>query len=262
MVVPSRERDDAGVADERTAQEWSIDCCRRVAELLEERGDRLPVVAGDEGSKGLVGAVLAPCLGKRLQLDVGRRTSCRAEMVGDGMELGHVEREPAFAIEQRQSVVVEPVDLDDFDTGVGGCLGVDERRVDRADGPSFDDLVGEKAPGQNRHRRVVDIAVHLVARAGGYGRDGRTDRFGSQSYGHRRGIRHTGKQRRLDRCRFRNCPVAGLQQRVDQERLEFGSVTAAAGDKHQVSDIDRGDLGQSQGMSVGQQDCGAGVRGG
>ena len=49
--------------------------------------------------------------------------------------------------------------------------------------------------------------------------------------------------------------------RLDQQRLELGAV-AAAGDKHQVSDVDGGDLGETERMRIGQQTGGARVRGG
>ena len=164
------ERDDAGVADERAAHERRVDRVGGASRSCSSSGvTDDPSSTVIEGAERLVRAVLAPRLGECLQLDVGRRTTCRSEVVGDDVQLGEVERQPALAVERREGVVIEPVDLDQLDTGVGGCRSIDERRLDRADGPSLDDLVGEQAAGEDRHGHVVDVAVHFVPRAGGDG---------------------------------------------------------------------------------------------
>ena len=71
IVVPVGERDDAGVADERRAHERGGDRVGGVAEQAEQVDGCRPAVVID-GPERLVGAVLAPRLGQRLQLDVGR----------------------------------------------------------------------------------------------------------------------------------------------------------------------------------------------
>ena len=82
------ERHDAGVADEGAAQERRVDGGRCVAQLLQERRDCLAVVAGDARPERLVRAVLAPRLGERLQLDVGRSATVPAEVSGNRAQLG------------------------------------------------------------------------------------------------------------------------------------------------------------------------------
>ena len=77
-----RERDDPGVADERRAHERRGDAVGGVAQLAEQVDARRPSV-GDRGPERLVGAVLAPRLGERLQLDVGRVAAERREVVAD-----------------------------------------------------------------------------------------------------------------------------------------------------------------------------------
>ena len=71
------ERDDAGVADERAAHERRVEVGGGVAQLNEQRRDRRPVGQGDGRAERLVCAVLAPRLGQRLELDVGRRATRR-----------------------------------------------------------------------------------------------------------------------------------------------------------------------------------------
>ena len=152
-----RERHDAGVADEGTAQERRIDRDRRVAQLVHQRLDGLPVAVADESPERLVRTVLAPCLRQRLQLDVGGGPAGRAEVIDDGVQLGEVQRQSTLAVECQQSIVIEPVDLDHLDARVGGGIGVDERRLDRADGPALDHLIGQQPSRQDRHRVVVEI---------------------------------------------------------------------------------------------------------
>ncbi len=255
------ERHDAGVADEGTAQERCVDRDRRVAQLVHQWRDGIAVSVGDASSEGLVRAVLAPRLGQRLQLDVGGRTAGGTEVIDDRVQLGEVKRQSTFAIERQQRLVVEPVYLDHLDAGVCGGIGIDEGRLDRADRPSFDHLVGQQPSRQDRHGVVVDIAADLVASSGGDCRDRCSDRFGSQGNCLGSGIGHTRQQCGLDGGGFRDRPVAGLQQRVDEQSLEL-VTTAAAVDKHQVSDVDRGDVGQSECVSIRQQRGGAGIRAG
>ncbi|HEX2784436.1 MAG TPA: hypothetical protein VHN36_12700, partial [Ilumatobacteraceae bacterium] len=47
------------------------------------------------------------------------------------------------------------------DAGVGPGLAVDEGRLDRPHRPSFDHGVGQEPAGENRHRVVVGVAMHL-----------------------------------------------------------------------------------------------------
>ena len=222
-----------------------------VAQLLEQGGDRLAVVGGDAGAERLVGAVLAPGLGKGLQLDIGRMTPDRSEVVGDGVQLGEVERQAAFAVERFEPVVVETGDVDQFDVGAGSGFRVDERRLDRAERPTFDHSVGQQPLGEKGQGGVVGIALDLIARASGDRGDRRPDGVGGQGDCLSRGIGHTRKQCGLDRLRVRDRPLAGLQQRIDEELLQLRTV-AATGDEHQVSDVDRGDPGQPECVRIGQ----------
>ena len=167
----------------------------------------------------------------------------------------------AVAVEGRQRIVVESLEVHELDPDVGGRLGIDERRLDGSDRPSFDDRVGEQPLGEHRHGVVVDVAVHLVASACGNRGDGRTDCFGGERHGLRRGIGDTGQQRGLDSRRGGDRPLAGLQHRIDQERVKLVAV-AASSDKHQVSDVYRRDFDETERMRIGQQTGGAGVCGG
>ena len=145
------ERDDAGVADERAAQERRVDGVGGGAQLLQQRSDRRgPSHGGDPRPERLVGAVLAPRLGEGLQLDIGGGPAGEAEVIGDGVQLGEVERQAALAVERQQRVVVEAVEVDQLDVAVGDGFGVDERRLDRPDRPPFDHLVGQQPPGDCR----------------------------------------------------------------------------------------------------------------
>ncbi len=103
--------------------------------------------------------------------------------------------------------------------------------------------------------------MHLVASACGNRGDGRTDCFGGERHGLRRGIGDTGQQRGLDSRRGGDRPLAGLQHRIDQERVKLVAV-AASSDKHQVSDVYRRDFDETERMRIGQQTGGAGVCGG
>ena len=108
---------------------------------------------------------------------------------------------------------------------------------------------------------LIDVAVHLVAGAGRSGGDGRADRFGGECNGLRGGIGHTRQQRCLDRGRCRHRPLTGLQQRVDEQIVELGKVVDSA-QKHQVSDVDGGDFGEAESLSVGEEGSAARICGG
>ena len=72
------ERHDPGVADERRPHERRVDGVGGGAQLVEQRRQRRAVGGRDRGPERLVGAVLAPRLGQRLQLDVGRVAAASA----------------------------------------------------------------------------------------------------------------------------------------------------------------------------------------
>ena len=74
------ERHDAGVAHERRPDERRTDGLGRRTQPVEQRWAGLALVRGDGRPEGLVGAVLAPGLGERLQLDVGRVSAFPAEV--------------------------------------------------------------------------------------------------------------------------------------------------------------------------------------
>ena len=69
-----------------------------------------PVVDGDRGAERLVGAVLAPRLGQRLQLDVGRVAAGGLEVGLDGGELLRVEGQRPLDAERGERVGVEAAD--------------------------------------------------------------------------------------------------------------------------------------------------------
>ena len=78
----------------RTARRWR----RWPSRSWRSRGTiARPSSVRDPGPEGLVGAVLAPRLGQRLQLDVGGVATLGAEVVADRDQLGGVERQPAPA---------------------------------------------------------------------------------------------------------------------------------------------------------------------
>ena len=105
------ERDDPGVADERRPHERGGDGVGRAAQQAEQI-DRLAraVGGGDVGAERLVGAVLAPRLGQRLQLDVGRIAPGRSEVVTDDRQLRGVEGQRPRGAEASEPGVVEVAD--------------------------------------------------------------------------------------------------------------------------------------------------------
>ena len=158
------ERDDPGVAGERRAHELGADPLGDVAQLAQQRCDR-PAVDRDRGSERLVGAMLAPRLGERLQLDVGGFTAEPGEVVADGPQLGEVEGHRAFGVDRKEAVVIEGADGDRLgarDVVAAGMEdGVDARRR-----PPFDHGVGDHAAQQGVDRDGVTAGRELDAPAG------------------------------------------------------------------------------------------------
>ena len=70
-------------------------------------------------------AVLAPRLGDRLQLDVGRVAAERLEVVADGDQLGRVEGQGALVAEPGEAVGVEAAHGDRLHAGGGVVAGVE-----------------------------------------------------------------------------------------------------------------------------------------
>ena len=94
-VVLVVEPDDAGVVAEDAHQPVAVQLARRLEDrLLEQVVDRPPSKL-DPALKRLVRAVLAPGLGQRLELAVGRVAAELGEVALDRLHLGQAERELA-----------------------------------------------------------------------------------------------------------------------------------------------------------------------
>ena len=194
-VVALGRGDDAGVVvedgDEPAAAllglEPLVDHPRRAADAgLEQRVDHLRraprLGVGDPRVHDLVLAVLAPCLGERLQLDVGRRAAearrlaprvvLRAAVeVADRPHLLQREGEEARAGDRAQLVVRDlEADrqrrarrrLDDARHGEVGAGG--EPLVARLDRHPLDHLVGEELGGDPRRGEAVHAAEQVHPR--------------------------------------------------------------------------------------------------
>jgi hypothetical protein len=137
------ERDDPCVADERGAHERGGDGLRGRPQQPEQVDDA--VGRRDGGPERLVGAVLAPRLGQRLQLHIGGVATDRREVVPDGRELLGIEGERALDADAGQRRVVEPTQGHDLDAGrvvgAGVQLGLGGGRR-----PVLDDGVGDEPP--------------------------------------------------------------------------------------------------------------------
>ncbi len=95
--------------------------------LLQQRWIVRAVVGGDARPERLVRAVLAPRLGERLELDVGRaRGPTPSEVLGDGVQLGEVERQATLAVRALRAPRRRGRDVDRSTAGRRG-LGIDER---------------------------------------------------------------------------------------------------------------------------------------
>ena len=83
---------------------------RLLEHVLEAAARRHVVAVGDPPGERLVAAVLAPGLGERLQLDVGRVAVQLAEVGLDRLHLGQLQVELALAAEPHERLVVQLAD--------------------------------------------------------------------------------------------------------------------------------------------------------
>ena len=137
------EPDDAGVVAEDAHQPVACQLARRAEDrLLEQVVDR-PPLEGDPPFKRLVRAVLAPGLGERLQLAVGRVPAEPGEVVADGLHLGETQRELARPAQRDQRRVIEPADRHLLPAEVVGLTLAEAIERKRADDGLLDGVVGQ-----------------------------------------------------------------------------------------------------------------------
>ena len=231
------ESDDARVADECRLHERCIDRVGAVAQHLDERGTILAVVGRDRRSERLVGAVFAPRLGERFELDVGGLAPEIGVVRLDDAEFLWVESESSFDTDGEQLVHRLVDDLDRVgDTG-GDAFGV-EGRFDRADLPAFDDRIGDDPADDPLRQLVVDVAEFDAATGRG-ARHRQPQLIGRVQQARRRGIGHAGQERHLGAVPVRFTPTALLEQRIDQETVELveGVLVEVALEEDQVGDL-------------------------
>ena len=164
------ERHDPGVADERRADVLGADSLGGVAELAQQRRD-VGAVDGDRRPERLVGAVLAPGLGQRLQLDIEWIATAGREVVADGDQLLRVEGERSCGVQGVQAGIVKVADWN----GRGRRHVVTawvEDRLDAVRCPALDHGVGDDPAEQGVDGRFVATRRELDAPPGRRGGDG------------------------------------------------------------------------------------------
>ena len=125
------------------------------------------VAIGDAAGERLVAAMLAPGLGDRFQLDVGRIAAELAEVLADRLHLGQLQIELPLAAEAHQGVVVELADRHGADFEAIGPAEVEPRERQRADDDLLDGVVGQQALPMSRTIGVVDAGEPVLAERGG-----------------------------------------------------------------------------------------------
>ena len=235
----------------------------RVAQLLQQRRDRPAVVAGDAGpgtscarSARSTSGRASPARrrsGPTRRCGSDRQSPCSSARSSD---------RPRSRFSASEGVVVEAIELDELDTGVGGRLGVDERRLDRAHATIA------RSPGwpagvwpaptwsRRRHRRAPRSECRWRLR--------QTGARSSRRRGPRPAPRHRS-HRAAVRSRSPSSPGRPSRRSAATDRRADASSWSRSlppPTKHQVSDVDRGDLGQAERVRIGQQHGGAGICGG
>jgi hypothetical protein len=225
-----------------------------LAEHPEQRRRSDAVVGRHVGPERLVGAVLAPRLGQRLELDVGR-VAARCREVGlDGEQLLGVERELAVGADRHQ--FVERASGQWHDLGLAGAAAVGvQHRLDRADRPPLDHRVGDDPAHDHLGTRGVDGGAELDASAGG-GPGDRDAELGGAVHDRRGGgVGDAGEVGDLDPGSGGQLPPRCLEQRVAEETVECVEVGGG-----QVS-LDEDDVAHGEPVAVGrpQVQVGSGV---
>ena len=181
-----------------------------------------PVVSIDRPER-LVGAVLAPRLGERLDLDVGDLASEALVLVADHAEFLEVEIQGSLDVEGEQAVVVETADRDQLGVGMARRV-VEVGRLDDAVAPALDDRVGDHPA----HDLVREIGLDARAELDPTGRRGRgqfdAELPGGVHDGVGGSVGHTRKEGDLDAVGCRCIPAGVLQQRVRDRGHESGAV--------------------------------------
>ena len=225
-------------------------------------GSTRPVVGGDRGPERLVGAVLAPRLGQRLQLDVGRVAAGGLEVGLDGGQLLGVEGErprrrrgaaSSSASRPRTAIVSTP-----GTSSVPGCSS----GVGDAGRPVLDDRVGDE-PAQQHVGVVVGRARReLDAPAGGRRGDRHAELGAGVDDGVGGAVGDAGMERDLDPVAVRARPTmpvcsSGSARNV-AEPLALVVVEVAL-DEDDVGDRDGAVERQPERGRAGGDGLGAGV---
>ena len=147
-VVLVVEPDDARVVGEDADEPVEVQVARRLEDrLLEQVVDDLALEL-DPAAEGLVRAVLAPGLGQRLQLAVGRVAAQPGEVPPDGLHLGEAQVELARLAQVHQRRVVHGPDRDLDPAEVVGVALAEVVERQRADDGLLDGVVGQDALDQ------------------------------------------------------------------------------------------------------------------
>ena len=122
-----RETDDSSVANKRAHHIGSRNCFGAFAQLIDQRWASDSAICGDDCTKRLVSAVLAPCLRDGFKFHIGGVDTPLSKVFANGDHLFRVECEATLFIDSgelfwgRVCINWYAVHVDDW-----GCLGVDE----------------------------------------------------------------------------------------------------------------------------------------
>ena len=235
------ERDDPGVADERRTDELGVDAFRAVPQLAEQGSD-LGAVDGDRRPERLVGAVLAPRLGERLQFDVGGVAPEAEEVLADRLELLGIEGQRALGIDSGEAGAVQRPDRHHCCRRGVVRPGMEDR-IDVVPRPPLDHRIGDDPAQQGVDGRLVATRREHDAATGRRRRDRNVQVGRGLDDGVGGDIGDPRVQRDLDGVvvRRRVVPRRRLQQGVDEESgqgvaLVVVELTLDEGD---VADPDR-----------------------
>ena len=237
------ERHDSGVADERRPDVLGADPLGAVAELTQQWRD-VGAVEGDRRPERLVGAVFAPGLGQRFQLDIEGIATAGCEVLADGDQLLPVEGERSGGVEGVQAGFVDTADRNDRRCRHVVASRVEDR-LDAVGGPPLDHGVGDDPAHEGVNGRFVATRRELDSPSG-RGRCHRDAELGrGVDDGVGSGVGDAGVERDLDRTVGSivggNVPRRRLQQWVGQEA---GQAISGVGveitlDEGDVADRDR-----------------------